>query len=116
MKIKLYIIFLFILSFQFLNAQSGFNTDQISNKKSIATEISIFPNPATNYFKISSSAPIAKVEIYNLIGKKIKIIKNNNSNSFDISSFRNGIYLVRIFDSNQKVLKVVRIGINNTNP
>ena len=109
---------MFLLSFQFVIAQSIYNQNsiEISIQKPVNTNISIFPNPTTDYFKISTDLSISKIEIYNIIGKKIKTLKNTNSNTFAVSDLRNGIYLVRIFNSKNKVLKVIRLGINNQRP
>lgn len=115
MKIKIYTILFFIFTFNFLIAQSNFKKAEVSAKTS-TTEISIFPNPTNEVFKISTESKINKIEIYNLIGKKIKTIKNDKSNTFNVSDLRIGIYLIRIFDSNNRVLKVVRLGVNNQIP
>ena len=115
MKIKIYTILFFIFTLNFLIAQSNFKKAEVSDKTP-TTEISIFPNPTNEIFKISSESKINKIEIYNLIGKKIKTIKNDKSNTFNVSDLRNGIYLIRIFDSNNRVLKVMRLGVNNQIP
>lgn len=115
MKIKIHTILFFIFTFNFLIAQSNFKKRVVHDKTPTA-KISVFPNPTNEVFKISSESKITKIEIYNLIGKKIKTIKNDKSNTFNVSTLRNGIYLIRIFDSNNRVLKVVRLGVNNNIP
>jgi len=118
MKIKIYTILILVFSFSFIVAQGSFNRDSkfSHTKKSISTTISVFPNPAANVFNINSKTKISKVEIYSLIGKKIKCIKNINGNAFDVSDLRNGIYLLRIFNYKKKVIKVQRLSINNNMP
>lgn len=118
MKIKIYTLLLLVFSFSLVFAQGSINNNGRIDptKKSISTEMRVFPNPAVNVFNISSAVRINKVEIYSLIGKKLKTLKNLNGNSFDISDLRNGIYIVRIFDLNKKVIKVQRLSINHNMP
>ena len=78
--------------------------------------ISIYPNPVADYFKINSNIEVTKIEIYNLIGKRVKVLQNNSSGLFDVSDLRNGIYLVRVFGKSGKALKVLRLGINTESP
>ena len=118
MKLKLYILLIFLIGFEVAIAQSINNNPQteISMKKSHQMDISIYPNPTVDVFNINSGEPVGKVEIFNIIGKKIKVLKNIHSNSFDVSDLRNGIYLVRIFNKHNKVLKVIRLGKNDQLP
>lgn len=61
--------------------------------------ISIFPNPANNLIKIQSVNGISSVAIYDMLGKNV--IKDDD-NSIDVSSLSQGMYIIRITDSNQK--------------
>ncbi len=118
MKIKLYILLIFLICVEGVVAQRYISDSQpnITMKKSSHTGITIYPNPAIDFFHVNSQTPVGKVEIFNIIGKKIKILKNNNSGVFDVSDLRNGVYLVRIFNKHNKVLKVIRLGKNSQLP
>ena len=117
MKLKIYIFLFFIFSFGFVYAQSYHPTVKIEKTSSRKTSgISIYPNPTVDYFFINSDIEIGKIEIYNIIGKKIKTLENTNSNTFDVSDLRVGIYLVRILDTHNKSLKVIRLGLNARQP
>ena len=118
MKFKIYILVFFIFGFSSLYSQStkGVNNKITKTHISSNTGISIYPNPVADYFKINSSVAITKLEIYNLIGKRVKVLLNNSSGLFDASDLRNGIYLVRVFGKNGKTLKVLRLGINTESP
>ena len=78
-------------------------------------EISLFPNPASGYFRISGKQDIGKVEIFNMIGKSIKTFDRAQP-GYNVSDLRNGIYLVRIFDHKGQPLKVLRLKIEHKNP
>lgn len=70
-------------------------------------EISIFPNPATNFLNIKSNSTekIKSIEFYNTLGQLVYY--NNVSNisdiKIDISNLKKGIYFVKINFENSKV-------------
>src|SRR5690554_6828114 len=60
--------------------------------------ISIYPNPVTNYLKIVSDITIDNLTFYDNSGRKIKNIKSQNMNSFEINinDMNPGIYFLQI--------------------
>ena len=59
--------------------------------------VRIFPNPARNYIHIDSPLrTLKKVEIYSLMGKKLKVVHSNTENIF-IDDLSSGLYLIRVF-------------------
>jgi choice-of-anchor B domain-containing protein len=78
-----------------INDVDGFNLFEIS------------PNPATDYFNISSKEePITQVEIYNILGQTVSNIKYTGTfyERIDISNLNSGLYLVKINDLTTKRL------------
>lgn len=72
----------------------------------------IYPNPATTYFKVSSSQSIKRIEVYNIIGKKLKEFTSYTvDQQFKIHDLSRGIYLVRLLDNNDKVVDTKRLNI-----
>ncbi|MBN2778607.1 MAG: VCBS repeat-containing protein [Bacteroidales bacterium] len=69
--------------------------------------ISVFPNPANKIvyfsFKDNYSIDILNVRMFDITGKEVYYKKSTESNIFslDISSFKNGIYIVSIESENQ---------------
>ena len=55
----------------------------------------IYPNPTKEYLNIDCSS-LESVSVYNIIGKEV--IKANNQNRIDVSSFSNGVYFIKISD------------------
>ena len=59
-----------------------------------------YPNPFTNQLTIESNEPIQKVEIYNLLGQKVKnILFNNpteNSINIELSDLAQGNYIAKV--------------------
>ncbi len=70
--------------------------------------ISIYPNPATDFLNIVSNKSIDEISIYSAEGKLIQTIKENTT-QIDISTYPSGLYLVNLRSGNvsktQKLIK-----------
>ena len=68
--------------------------------------VSIFPNPATNYIQVNSN-DVNRIEVYSLAGQMVAA--NNDANTIDVSPLTAGTYIVRIYTSQgvkaQKLMK-----------
>ncbi len=85
---------------QSAKVQFHYSSININSIRNIETQdISISPNPATNYFYINTASKITNIEIYDISGKKVKSLTLNESNKIDISELKNGLYFVRITDN-----------------
>lgn len=72
--------------------------------------VKIYPNPATDFIKITNADGIETMEIYNLIGKKVGSFNNINTfDTYNVSDLPNGMYLVRLLDEDNEVLGTKRI-------
>jgi len=82
------------------------NTTQFNT----ANNFSLYPNPATGNFSIKGQ--IAKVELFSITGQLIKTFAEvpTENHQFDITDLRNGVYLVKAFDSNNnsKTMKLMK--------
>ena len=63
---------------------------------------SIFPNPSTGVFNLSSQTTFSKVEIINALGQVVSMKSSDGMQNvtFDLSDQKSGIYLARIFNDN----------------
>lgn len=61
-----------------------------------ASKVSIYPNPANEFVTISSSVEINKIEVYNLLGKKVSSSSSLINNTLDISNLSKGMYLLKL--------------------
>ena len=73
----------------------GFISDEIKTL--------LYPNPNKGYFQIQSNEAINKVEIYTILGQRIKSFTSQNQ--YDISNLSKGMYLVKIFTKNNEITK-----------
>ena len=81
-----------------------------NNEIEAAKVITLSPNPTSNNFTLSANT--TKVEIYSITGQLVKSFKSNFSteSQFEISDLNNGIYLVKVTDTNDResTLKLVK--------
>ncbi|WP_456441419.1 T9SS type A sorting domain-containing protein [Psychroserpens sp.] len=73
-------------------------------------KVKLFPNPVNDVLNIQSDEPKEKVEIFNLLGKRIKELNSGtNMNTIDMSDLAKGMYLIQVSingkESTYKVLK-----------
>ncbi len=66
----------------------------------------IYPNPVLNILTIDSKTPLSKVEIYSVLGKKVKEI-NTDFKSIPINNLSNGMYFLKIYSTKDYVVKKI---------
>jgi hypothetical protein len=81
----------------------------LSTKNVSSSDIKIFPNPAEDFFTVKNDAAVAKVGIFNIVGKEIDTYKHVSGNSYNVSNFTRGLYIVRLIDNRGKTLKSIRL-------
>ena len=79
------------------------NTNSITDFNSL--NVRLYPNPSKKYINIElkNNLLIKKIELYNNLGKIILSLKNT-SKLIDISYLPNGIYFIKIKDSNDNFI------------
>lgn len=69
--------------------------------------ISCYPNPASNFVTIQSELSISKVEVYSVLGKKVKEV-NFNFNSISLNNLSSGnIYFFKIYTDKGIIIKKI---------
>ena len=79
--------------------------NDIADPEKTQSEISIYPNPATNEIKISNlSSEENQITIYNLLGQQVKNISvsNEQNHTINISDLPSGIYMLTV-SNNKKI-------------
>ncbi len=101
---KQFLLILFVtcstLSFAFGSTLGPFSTEP---------EISIFPNPTSQYFELKNGKDVKQIIIYNLFGTKVKSFRGDGRNRYDIAELSNGMYLVQMLDANQVIVTTRRL-------
>jgi len=71
----------------------------------------LYPNPANDKITLSFAASISKVEIIDVLGKKVgeqKVALNENKISLNIEKLSPGIYYLNVKDENDSSIKVMK--------
>ncbi|TDD99246.1 alpha-amylase family glycosyl hydrolase [Flavobacterium cellulosilyticum] len=88
------------------NKPSTLGTDKFE----VNGEIYLYPNPASNYFTLNTTA--SKVEIYTITGKLVKSFNayQVKGNQFPINDLNSGMYIVKVLNekNKQKVMKLLK--------
>ena len=79
---------------------SGLSVDD----ETLQNAISFYPNPATNILTVESKIPLNKIEIYSILGKKVKEV-NSGFNQISVKSLSSGVYSIRIYSENTSAVK-----------
>jgi len=72
----------------------------------ITPEVSLFPNPASDFLHIITTEPSSHIQILDITGKLIhqQILPTSNG-IIDVTGFKSGIYLIRVGHENQYITK-----------
>lgn len=65
-------------------------------------EVTLYPNPATSTITVRGIEGLQEVEIFNAMGKKVKSV---STETIDVSSLKNGVYILRIHSNDQTISK-----------
>lgn len=89
---------------------SGINSSTLSSNSYEIDGFKIYPNPTNNFININSDSVINKIIIYNILGKKITEIKDQEIKRVSLNKFSQGIYFIKAFDNNNnsQIIKVLK--------
>lgn len=106
---------IFLLCSIVMNAQVDFSAETLQTSKiskERAVNLSIYPNPTTDFFLIKNGKKVDQVVIYNWLGKRIESYTHYKGRIYNVEDLDEGIYIVRLFNKNNKAIKVVRLHRN----
>ena len=107
--LKYYIIFFFLIV-STIQAQNAETDKPVAIQTTIADGkmadlVSLYPNPAKDVLHVrAENIVIKRVEIFSLVGGKVKII-NSNFNSIYLGDLLRGIYMVKIYSQDHYTVK-----------
>jgi len=88
-----------------------YNIDSTTPTRDLFTsdDVQIFPNPTVNAFQIKNDKAVRSVKIYNIIGKEVGNYSHIRGSQYEVTNFQKGIYIIRLFDQTNKMIKVLRL-------
>ncbi|MBP7699795.1 MAG: T9SS type A sorting domain-containing protein [Saprospiraceae bacterium] len=75
--------------------------------------IKVFPNPSTDYFALENGDDVKRIAVSNILGRQVKTFNAIDGTRYDISNLSDGIYLVSLFDKNNRTIKTLRLAVRN---
>lgn len=86
------------------------NHTSIHNASVLANQVELYPNPAKNMIYLKSPIPV-NIEVFTLQGRSI--ISDENVKSMDINTLPGGMYLFKIKDQENRLIKVEKLVKDN---
>jgi hypothetical protein len=101
---------IFGLAAQAQFAYTGNNGDNRAGRSSeVTTTIQVFPNPATEYFNVSSNQQIERITVYNLLGREMKSFTFTDGDRYFIGDLSKGMYLVQMTGKDNRLISTQRL-------
>src|SRR5688500_20364330 len=72
-------------------------------------KLTVFPNPTSDYFQVSETPGLKGIEVFNIVGNKIRSFDFAVNRQYYVGDLSDGIYLVRLVSGSKKVLKTIRL-------
>ena len=108
-QILVILVFLSSLSIYGQQATASIDVNGQYTATKIDSELSLFPNPTTDFFAVKQDASIKKIVVYNWLGKKITSFAHRKGRIYNVESLEQGIYIIRLYDDKDKLAKVLRL-------
>ena len=72
-------------------------------------DITIYPNPVGNYFRLDNPIGLKEVKVFNMVGKEVASHHIRPDNKYNVESLRKGLYLIQLIGKNKDVVLTKRI-------
>ena len=80
-----------------------------STREAFRPDISIFPNPATDYIQLNHAGAADRLVIYNIIGREMRSFNTAPGQRYYIGDLPNGMYLASLVSRKKGVLTTLRV-------
>jgi hypothetical protein len=90
------------------NTSNWINDNSLSNSKyNKNNTLNLYPNPASNFIKISGINGTEEIDIFDALGKKVSETIISNNKRIKIQNLSNGIYFIKFKNGNiKKLIKI----------
>lgn len=96
-----------LLAFAFLLGGLAVNAQQSNPGK---PDLTVFPNPVIDNFTIrDANDAVAQVDVFNLIGKKVRSFEHVKGEYHNIGELPKGVYLVQLIDKSRHIITTQKI-------
>lgn len=81
-----------------------FNDNSSSTAELSAQQLNIYPNPTQGLFTISDRQAAAELQVFNIVGKRVRQFNTASTDWYDLRDLPKGTYTVRMLDRSGQVL------------
>jgi hypothetical protein len=78
-------------------------------KETNESKLTVFPNPTSDFFKVSEMPGLKTIELFNIVGNKVRSYDAVPQKQYYVGDLTDGIYLVRLESASGKVIKTIRL-------
>jgi len=79
-------------------------------------DIRLYPNPAADYFQLSSSAGVDRLILMNLLGRQVRTYRAFPGSRYDLNQVPDGIYLLSLVNDDYGIVKTMRLSKRGLRP
>lgn len=73
-------------------------------------KITVYPNPATNYFMLKNANKVETVLVYNILGREVKRFRMETENDkYFVNDLPKGMYVIRLMNDSNDVIQTIRM-------
>jgi len=102
------LLFSFCLITSMAFGQASFSRVSDGNQ---AVELSVYPNPTVDFFKVSDNNLVQKIAVYNLAGKQVKIFNYSEDQKYYVGDLPRGMYLIQLINNNRRTVATKRVSV-----
>ncbi|MBK8954784.1 MAG: T9SS type A sorting domain-containing protein [Saprospiraceae bacterium] len=81
----------------------------VSNKDIRNIAVKVYPNPASNSFTVDYNTGLVRIDLVNILGRKIRSFRAVPNSSYDISDLEDGMYFIRLIGPNDQNFRTLRL-------
>lgn len=79
-------------------------------------DVYVYPNPVNSSFRIANDIYVDQVEIRNMLGRRVKLFKSYSGAQYDVLDLPQGVYLIRLIDQENDIIKTMRMSKHSFKP
>ncbi len=93
----------------YLEIPMMFNIGTTSTIDINVEDITLYPNPTSDFFQIRNDDNVKHISLHSILGKRVFDMDHQTDKAYNISDLGRGIFMVRMYDKNGDVVKVLRL-------
>jgi hypothetical protein len=99
-----------------LNYEATIRNLSTSTRDLKAESLQIFPNPSSDYFQVKNGSEVEFIELYNVIGRKVRSYTAEADANYRLNGLPDGIYLAALLNKKKGVIRTLRLQKKSERP